>query len=246
MENVPRVLIVGSTGYTGRAVVQQLCRAKIHTVAHIRPDSPNRERKRAYFSQLGCTVDYTPWEADSFVDMLKRHQPTHVFSLLGTTKAKARRAAQAGKEATYESVDRDLSLLLLLAIEEVVEEQPIHKQIRYLFLSSMGVTERSSNRYLQARAAVERHIQQMPFPWMIVRPSFISGPDRNERRPMERVGSIMGDAFLSTLSVMGIKQPYQQYGTLSGAQLATGLIAWALDPEAYRKILDTRAIRQRI
>ena len=70
-----RFLIVGATGYTGRAVVQCLRHQNIETIAHIRPNSPNLEESRSFFSELGAEVDTTPWDRDSFETMLKNPRP---------------------------------------------------------------------------------------------------------------------------------------------------------------------------
>ncbi len=235
-------LIVGATGYTGKAVVKELRRRNIPTIAHIRPDSPNKETSVSLYTQLGAVVEHTPWEKEEWVKMLKKHKPTHIFSLLGTTKAKARAASKRGEDATYESVDRDLSRLLLESMQEA-QKTTSEPAFRYVFLSSMGVTSHSRNRYLRARAEVESYIQKTDFSWLIARPSFISGPDRKESRPMERMGSIFGDALLFAVSAMGVKSPYQQYGTLSADELAFGLIEMSLDETVHQQVLETKDIR---
>ena len=245
MCQIKKFLIVGSTGYTGRAVVQELRRRNISTIAHIRPDSPHKEKNTALFSQLGAIIDQTPWEKEALIDMLEKHQPTHIFSLLGTTKAKSRAASKRGENATYESVDRDLSLLLLQSMK-AAQKTKQELLFRYLFLSSMGVNHHTANRYLRARADVESHIQKTDFSWLIARPSFISGPDRKERRPMERMGSIFGDTILLAISMLGMKSPYQQYGTLSADKLAFGLIEISLNEQIHQQILETQDIRSYI
>ncbi|MEC7984014.1 MAG: NAD(P)H-binding protein [Myxococcota bacterium] len=242
----PRFLIVGATGYTGRAVIHHLRTKQIHTVAHIRPNSPNLDWAQPEFTQAGAVVDTTSWDTEAVLQMIQRHRPTHVFSLLGTTKAKAKKAAAQGKKATYEDVERDLSLLILRQLEAFAAENADAPTPKYLFLSSLGVSDGVKNRYLRARADVEIEIRKSTLPWLIVQPSFISGPDRRENRRGERFGSVVSDTILSTIAVLGIKKPYQLYGTLSAAQLADGLIAWSLDDAAYNQTLDTIAIRNRI
>ena len=242
----PRFLLIGATGYTGKAVAQYLRSKNIDCIAHIRPNSPNLETAKQFFTGLSAEVDTSAWTPDDFSALLQKHEPSHIFSLLGTTKAKAKHAAKTGEKATYEDVDRDLSLLLLQAAVSYAAQRPDQDPPKYLFLSSMGVSDGSANRYIKARADVEKQVRQSPIPWLIARPSFISGPDRPESRPMERFGSLFGDAVLSTMALVGIKKPYQLYGTLSAAQLASGLVEWALDDAAYSQLLDTAAIRQRI
>ena len=240
-----RFLIVGATGYTGQAVVKLLREKNIHTVAHIRPDSPNRVYNTEMFSALGAVVDGSPWNENSFTEMLLQHKPTHIFSLLGTTKAKAKLASQKGVRATYKDIDRDLSLLVLRSIEATDSQRSKPQmQPKYLFLSSIGVRQGTKNAYLQARAEVESQIRRSTIPWIIVQPSFISGSDRKESRPLERIGSILGDGLLGAMSIFGIKKPYQLYGTLRADQLAMGLVGCALDDSISNQTVDTIALRR--
>ena len=97
---------------------------------------------------MGAIVEEIPWKKDAMSQTLQRHQPSHVFSLLGTTKSKNRSEAQRGKKASYDLVDRDLSILLLKSA------QSLKVRPKFVFLSSMGVVENTQNRYLRARAEV--------------------------------------------------------------------------------------------
>ena len=240
-----RFLIIGATGYTGQAVVRLLRENHIHTIAHIRPDSPNREEITSKLSSLGAVVDHSSWSESALSALLLQHKPTHIFSLLGTTKSKAKNAAQKGENATYQDIDRDLSLLLLKSIEETnTQRSKPQIQPKYTFLSSMGVTQKTKNPYLRARADVERQIQASPIPWIIVQPSFISGADRNEFRPLERFGSVVCDALLGSMKILGIKKPYQLYGSLNAGQLAQGLVGCALDDSIVNQTLNTSEIRR--
>jgi hypothetical protein len=240
-----RFLIIGATGYTGQAVVRLLRENDIHTVAHIRPDSPRREEITETLSSLGVVVDTSSWSEAALSKMLLRHKPTHIFSLLGTTKSRAKSAAQKGGSATYQDIDRDLSLLLLKSIEEAnTQRSEPQIQPKYTFLSSMGVTQKTKNPYLRARADVERQVKASAIPWIIVQPSFISGADRSDFRPLERFGFVVCDGLLSSMKLLGIKKPHQLYGTLNADQLAQGLIGSALDESIVNQTLNIFEIRR--
>ena len=43
-----------------------------------------------------------------------------------------------------------------------------------------------------------------PLPYIIFRPAFISGPNREEFRPLERVGAVVTDALFSGLARCGV------------------------------------------
>ncbi|MBM74658.1 MAG: epimerase [Proteobacteria bacterium] len=233
------VFVVGATGYTGRAVVQQLSSANIPVVAHIRSDSPKGEHWKKSFEQQGAIVEQTSWEESVIQEALMRHEPTHVFSLLGTTKAKNRKEAQRGNQANYEVVDKGLSLLLLRCASKI-KNKP-----KFVFLSSMGVVENTKNAYLRARADVEREIKASELPWLIAQPAFISGADRDEFRPMERFGAIVSDGILSGLSFVGAGGLKEKYASLTSEQLAAGLIAWGVESSQSSRTLSAEDLRRR-
>ena len=86
----PRVFVAGATGYTGREVVRRCAELGAETVAHVRPDSARIHEWERRFGALGARVDATPWELQAMCATLVRLRPTHVFALLGTTRARAR------------------------------------------------------------------------------------------------------------------------------------------------------------
>jgi len=184
---VTRASVAGATGYTGREVVRELCRQGISAVAHVRPDSPRLDRWREEFAQVGAMVDTTPWESGPMEGALGRLRPDLVFALLGTTRARVRQASQTeGRAESYETVDYGLTRLLL---DATVAATP---QGRFIYLSSLGVREGSRNPYLAVRARLESELRQSGVSYVVARPGFITGPDREESRPAERVASAGG------------------------------------------------------
>lgn len=229
-----RAFIAGATGYTGRHVVARLAAAGHETIAHIRPASRSLASWQPRFATMGATVDTTAWEAEAMAATLQRLQPTHVFALLGTT---ARRQKTHEPDATYERVDRDLTLLLLAAAG-TVSPPPV-----FVYLSSLGADTPRKNRYLQARHDVEQALAAGPVPWISARPSFITGTDRDEDRPAERVGAVVGDAALSLLGRLGASTLRDRYSSLTGDQLAAGLIGAADDPQVRNQVIQTEGLR---
>src|SRR5688572_30132997 len=87
-----QAFVAGATGYTGRHVVKALRQREVAVVAHVRPDSPQLENWRTRFAALKATVSTTPWQPETLGETVRRVQPTYVFALLGTTRARARAA----------------------------------------------------------------------------------------------------------------------------------------------------------
>ena len=181
-----RAFVAGATGYTGREVVRVLREQGIPTVAHVRSDSPSLERARAGFALIGAETDSTPWTPVALHATLTRLQPTHVFALLGITQKRAKQRAAAGAPPeSYESVDYGLTAMLLEATRRATPSA------KFVYLSALGATERTGNEYVRVRGRVEREIREAGLSALIVRPSFITGPDREEgssHRTCGRVG----------------------------------------------------------
>lgn len=221
-----RAFVAGATGLTGRAVVKHLRERGVDTVAHVRPDSKRLEAHRERFEGLGATVDTTAWDEEAMTRTLRELKPTVVFALLGTTRKRANERKWAGEDAseeTYEAVDYGLTALLRRACEASGAKP------RFVYLSSMGVKEGTLNRYLAARARIERELREGSLPWVVARPSFITG-DRDESRPGEAIGAAVTDAALGVLGALGASKTRDRYRSITGDGLGRALVALALDP----------------
>ena len=229
--------VSGATGYTGREVVRELVARGIHTVAHVRPDSSSRSEWGARFTALGAQVDYTPWNEQAMAETLARHGADYVFALLGTTRARARRAARTGADASYEAVDYGLSVMLLRATRKAVP------QARFIYLSAVGVSGPSRNPYMDVRWRVERELHESGLRYLIAKPAFITGTDRSEKRTAERVAARLIDGMLAVAGAIGFRTQRDRYQSLTGRQLGAALVSAALGA-SENLILDTAALRQ--
>lgn len=233
-----RAFVAGATGYVGREVVAALRAAGVETWAHVRPDSARLDEWRERFGVLGAHVDVTPWRAEAMQARLADLQPTIVFALLGTTRARAGEAARAGAPpADYEAVDYGLTALLLRAAA-AVQPPP-----RFIYLSSAGVREGTRNPYLAVRARLERELREAAVHYIVARPAFITGDDREESRPAERWGARVGDAMLALAGRLGARELQQRWASITGASLARGLVHLALDPAAVDLVVHTDRLR---
>ena len=213
--------IAGATGYTGRALVNQLIANGQKVVAHIRPNSPSKDELKPIFEAKGIIVDLSPWNEFAIADAIKKHAVTHVASLLGTTAAHAKVAARKGEDASYEAVERDLTIMLLNAAKEQTPKP------RFIFLSAMGA-DKPGNRYMRARTAVETAIFESGLSYLIARPAFITGPDRREFRPLERSAAIVSDGILKLTGWFGGKRFRDSYQSLNSTKIAAGMAILAM------------------
>lgn len=232
----PTAFVAGATGYTGREVVAALCAAGLRTVAHVRPDSPRLAEWQRRFRELGAEIDSTPWDEAALSETLGRLAPTQVFALLGTTRHRAKREGRTAQDA-YEQIDYGLTALLIRATLASGAKP------RFVYLSSAGLSEGTSNPYMRARVRAETDLRASGLPFTVARPSFITGADRDESRPMERVGAALGDGLLAFVGALGAKGVRARYRSTTNTVLARALVRLAADPAAENRIAQANELR---
>lgn len=228
--------VAGATGYTGRAVVEALVARGVTTVAHVRPDSPRREQWAERWRGEGAQVDTTPWELDALRERFQKLSPTLVFALLGTTRSRARSEGKSAVDA-YEAIDHGLTMMLYEAAN-ACEEAP-----RFVYLSATGLREGTKNPYMAVRLRVEHSLREGTLPYTIVRPSFITGSDRDEPRPGERVAASVSDAALNVVGLLGARKLRERYRSTTNVDLAEGIVRVALDPAFEGGVAEAEQLR---
>ena len=220
-------------------MVRELAHRGGRAVAHVRPDSSRVAEWRARFARTGAETDTTPWSAEAMAATLARLAPTHVFALLGTTRARMRQTASRGGAAeSYETVDYGLTSLLLRA-SVAAGSTP-----RFIYLSSAGVSGTTGNAYLAARWRAEQELRASGLPYVIARPSFITGPDREERRPLERAGAAAVDVALAVAGALGGRRVRERYRSTTAPVLARALVRLALDPASANSVVESEGLRE--
>lgn len=235
--------VAGATGYTGREVVAALRRRGVTTVAHVRPGSSAAETWVRRFEALGATVDRTPWEDAAMTATLAALRPTLLFALLGTTR---KRAEREGLDDAYERIDYGLTATLLRAARTASASRPSDAAPRFVYLSSLGAREDTRNEYLRVRGRIERELAESGLPYLSVRPAFITGPDREESRPLERVAGAAVDGVLALAWALGARTLRARWASLTGRELAEGMVAIALADPRGRAVVDPVRIREAV
>lgn len=227
------MFVAGATGYTGREVVRE-CRARgLETIAHVRPDSRSLDSWRRRFEELGAQVDTTAWELDAMTTTLTALAPAQVYSLLGTTRARGKTNTGSAVAETYEAVDYGLSVMLLEAAV-ACQRGEAKANPKFVYLSAMGAGGRPINAYMDVRKRVEAAVRGSGLPYLIARPGFISGSDRDEWRAGERIAATIGDASLKLLGALGAKRLATRYTSMTGAELARAMVELAGSSDASR------------
>lgn len=223
--------VAGATGYTGRALVEELLRRGVHTVAHVRPDSPALAMWRERFGALGAEVDSTAFDEDALAEVLSDRGVTHLFVTIGTTRKRAQATGTSASES-YEQVDYGLTELLVRAAARA------RGDVHLVYLSSLGASTSSRVPYLRARGKAEEAVRRGGMPHVIVRPGAISGPDREEARPAERLVAEAGDAVLGLAGLLGARRLRDRYHSIDARGLAAVLAQLAFDPGAAGHVFE--------
>ncbi len=218
-----RMMIAGATGYVGCHVAAESVRAGHDVVAHVRSGSTSGDRDAAALVAAGARAVRTPWTADDWYALLDAEMPDRLFLLLGTTAARAKAAATGGVDASQRAVDLGLTMLAVDAARAV------SPAIGHVYVSALGASA-SGNEYLRVRATVEAALVSGPNPFTVVRPSFITGPDRGEARTGERIGALLGDGACAVLRALGARKRAARWASITGPALARLLVTLAAAP----------------
>ena len=167
-----KVWIAGASGFSGRAITDLLSRhPRYQPLPHIRPNSSRLERLLAEWETLGASPHVCPW--DQIEAQLHEHEPDVIVSCIGTTKRQAR---QGG--GSYDEVDYALNAQLIRAAERMSSKP------HFIYISSMGAQWGAWSAYLKARMDVEQLLSDSALDCSIIRPAFLSGESRDERRKL--------------------------------------------------------------
>ncbi|HET9625531.1 MAG TPA: NAD(P)H-binding protein [Kofleriaceae bacterium] len=226
-------LVLGATGFVGREVVRQLCVRGTPTVAHVRPDSSSLADWRARLEALGATVDTTPWQVDALAARIAALRPAQLYILIGTTRSRAKADQVAGN--IYEAIDFGLTQIAADAARQSGAAP------RLVYLSSVGADTAARNAYLAARGKAEHAVQGAGLPWVIARPSIITG-ERDDRRAGERAAAVIGDGLLAVACVFGGRRLRARYASTTPDILASALIRLGEAPE-HDRIVDGADLR---
>ena len=232
----PKVWVAGATGYTGQAVVSRLRELGWETHAHIRPGSPSIEKLKPVFERMGAEIQVVPWEPEALENRLSELGITHIFALLGTTAKKGRAEKAKGKVVNYETIDYGLTVQLLDAAKASIS------CARFVYLSAVGVSAKSRSPYMIARWKAEEDIRRSGVPYTIGRPSLITGPDREESRPMEDLGAVLSKGVLGLAALLGARSVRDRYQTVNGTTLGNGLVYAGFCPEGHNQVLHTEEL----
>lgn len=155
-----RILITGGTGFVGRYIVKLTLQRSYDVHLIVR----NSEKARALFGEAPKI-----YQIDEFTNVEKLKKiieiinPQFVIHLIGIIQEKG--------EDTFEKVHYEYSKALYEALKDLSVEKIIH-------MSALGVDERAPSDYHITKLKAEKELIKTGIPYIILRPSFIVGPEQ--------------------------------------------------------------------
>lgn len=164
-----KIVIAGGSGLVGKQAAENLARAGF--AVHLVSRRPSHALAPNIAEHVAPTAD---WPA-----IVARLKPDVAISGLGTT------IRTAGSRAAFRAVDHDLVLAFAQASHDAGARH-------FITISSVGAMPASSNFYLRTKADMEQGLRNIGFQRLdIMRPSLLTGGQRDDRRPGEALGILL-------------------------------------------------------
>lgn len=218
------LLLFGATGLVGGHVLRLALRdARVtRVIAPVRrplpaealADTATAASRRAELLAPVVDVDTLPAEADWW-------WADAAVCALGTTLKKA------GSQAAFRRVDVDL-------VTETARLARRHGTPAFALNSSLGADAGARSFYLRCKGEAEDAVRALGFTSLtVVRPSLIGG-ERDESRPLERLGLLAARAFRPLIPA--------RYRAVQAEDIARCLLATALAAEPGERRVESEAI----
>ena len=203
MSDQTRVVLVGSTGLIGRAVMAEAVgRPDIHLVAVARREVPLPK---------GARMEMLLSDPEHWPDAIAAGRPHTVVIALGTTIK-----AVGGDRQAFRAVDHDLVMAVAVAAKEAGARQLIA-------VSSVGARFSSRNFYLSVKGEVEDRLAKLHFDRLdMIRPGLLRGHREGPPRAGERIGMI-----LSPLLDLLLVGKLRKYRSARDSDVARAILALA-------------------
>ena len=222
--------VLGATGFVGREVVRQLAVRATPVVAHVRPKSAAEWTPK--LEALGAKVDTSEWDAAALSAAIDAAAANQLYVLIGTTKSRAKSESVDGD--IYEKIDYGLTRI---AVDAAIASKA---KPRLVYLSGLGADANARGAYMKARGKAEDAVRSSGLAWVIARPAIITG-ERDESRPGERAGAIVGDGLLAVAGLFS-KNVKAKWSSTTPDVLASALIRIGESSE-HDRVFDGQALR---
>jgi uncharacterized protein YbjT (DUF2867 family) len=191
-----KIVIAGGSGLVGKQAADMLAGAGF--AVHLVSRRPSHALAPGIEEHVAPTAH---WPA-----IVASIKPDVAISGLGTT------IRTAGSREAFRAVDHDLVLAFAQASHDVGARH-------FITISSVGAMPASSNFYLRTKADMEQGLRNIGFQRLdIMRPSLLTGGQRDDRRPGEALG-----IWLSPLVDILMFGPMQKFASTPSGKVAKAI-----------------------
>ncbi len=158
-----KILITGGTGFVGRYIVREALKKGYETHLIIR--NPSKAQKIFFDERLRL---YQLNDFTNKIELLKiisHIKPDYVIHLIGIIQQ------IKSKGITFEKVHYEYSKTLYEVLKQIPPKKVVH-------MSALGVEENAPSKYHKTKLMAEKELQNTGIPYVIIRPSFILGPEQ--------------------------------------------------------------------
>lgn len=191
-----KIVIAGGSGLVGKQAADMLARTGF--AVHLVSRRPSHALAPGIQEHVAPIAD---WPA-----IVARLKPDVAISGLGTT------IRTAGSRDAFRAVDHDLVLTFAKASHDAGAQH-------FITISSVGAMPASSSFYLRTKAEMEQGLRNIGFQRLdIMRPSLLTGGQRDDRRPGEALG-----IWLSPFVDMLMFGPMRKFASTPSGKVAKAI-----------------------
>lgn len=208
-----KCIILGGSGLVGQQLLQQALTNPLLTSVI----APTRKALTAHPKLLNPIVDFAdlPEDADWW-------NADIVLCALGTTMK------LAGSKERFFEIDHDYVMRAATLARQA--GTPV-----FVYNSSLGANAAATSFYLQFKGQLEQNLEKLGFRSLgIVRPSFLDGGARPDKRPGEAVAIAIAKSFEPLLP--------KRYRAVSTSKVASAMWKLAMKPEAGVTVVESDTI----
>ena len=211
-----RILMIGITGLVGRMLADRLLDDGVEIESLARRSTGRRHS--------ACVEQVAPAEAWS--GLVRATGAEVAVSALGTTMR------AAGSREAFRAVDFDLVVEFARAAREA--------GVRHMIaISSVGADPGSRNFYLRTKGEMEQALAALGFDRLdLVRPGLLRGPRDGERRPGERLGTMVSPAMN-----MVLRGRLDRFAAIDAAEVARAMAVLVGEDAPGRHVHHNRQLR---
>ena len=213
-----RILLIGTTGLIGRAVMKRAVgyeQVRLAAIARQRVVLPEGARMELFVADTG-----------HWAEIIDAMRPDAVVCALGTTWRKAGKTEEA-----FRAVDEKLVLDVASATKAADVRQ-------FIIVSAASANIRSRHIYLRVKGEVEDALLKMRFTRLdILKPGLLRGRRQDDHRPLERLAIL-----LSPLIDLCMQGRNRRFRSISARRMAEAILELAQEKAGGRFIHDYDAI----